>query len=342
MKNLKNFFIALGILAILYVVVALFSPGNYKVERSRIIHTPANFVWNHISTFEMWNAWSPWQEMDRNAKYQFDGTSGTVGAKVSWDGNRENVGVGSMVINELETNKKIGYDLNFTEPWVSSSKGTVTLMDYKDSTQITWVDQGDFSFLQRPMMLFFDFDEMLGKDFNRGLFKIDSLSQISFAEMSSVESVTEGVFEGGTFIGQRHLIKISEMDSAIYAQTYGKLGAFCGKNKINIVGPPASLTYDWSPEKDSCNFVIAFQIDPNSIVPQVPMFEVVKIDTTKVAHYNYYGPYDQSGAAHELLYTYLTANDYELNLVLEQYMNDPTTVSSPSEILTKISYLIKH
>lgn len=178
MKILKKIVIVLIVFIGIVLIYSAFAPDSYKVERSKVINAPIDVVFEKVSKFKNWDSWSPWKEKDASASYSLDGVDGTVGTKYSWSGDAEITGKGSMTVNELSKNSKFGYDLSFTEPWEMSSKGYFLFKEENGKTKLTWADEGDIPFMQRPFMLFMDLDAMMGPDFERGLFKIDSLSQL--------------------------------------------------------------------------------------------------------------------------------------------------------------------
>ncbi len=175
MKIIKGLLVTIGLIGVAYLVTALLTPDSYKVERSQVINAPADVVFEQVSKFKNWETWSPWKENDPTATYKYTGTDGTVGAELNWVGNPDLTGKGGMTTNEVTINKKFGYDLAFTEPWESSSKGYFTFTESDHKTTVTWADMGDIPFMVRPMMYFMDFEGMMGPMFERGLFKIDSL-----------------------------------------------------------------------------------------------------------------------------------------------------------------------
>jgi len=174
MKILKKLSIVLIALVALFFILNLVGPTNYKVERSKTIDAPIEIVYEQISLFNNWDAWSPWKEKDASATYTLDGEDGKVGTRYAWSGDPESTGEGSMTVNENRANKKFGYDLAFTAPWEMSSKGYFNFSEANNKTTVNWVDEGDIPFMQRGMMLFMDLDGMMGPEFERGLEKIDS------------------------------------------------------------------------------------------------------------------------------------------------------------------------
>lgn len=179
MKIVKKILVFISVLLTIYLVLALFGPKDYKVTRSREINAPANEVYSHISQFNEWKQWSPWYEMDPNAHYDITDKAEVVGSTYAWS-KSETVGVGAMTITNAKTNESINYELEFKEPWEMKSNGFIHLTENNGKTTVEWGDQGDIPFAQRPMMLFMNLDEMMGPDFERGLFKLDSLCTLSF------------------------------------------------------------------------------------------------------------------------------------------------------------------
>lgn len=187
MKLLK---ILLGIilaLVVIFLVLSATGPKNYKVERSALIKANDSIVYSFIGKFSNWASWSPWNEKDPGVTYTLDGEDGKVGTTYSWTGGNPDItGTGSMKVIEATPGKSFKYQLAFTEPWEMSSQGGF-IIEAQDSSQtkITWIDEGDIPFSQRAMMHFMNLDKMMGPDFERGLFKIDSI--ISSIQISSVQ-----------------------------------------------------------------------------------------------------------------------------------------------------------
>lgn len=341
MKFLKRIIVLIIALAVIYCVAGLFGPSDYKVERSREINAPIEIVFEQVSKFNNWNGWSPWKEKDSTASYIISGDDGMIGTKYEWTGDPEIAGKGSMTVTEMELDKKFAYDLEFTEPWQMKSKGYFELSFSDETTTISWVDEGDIPFIQRPMMLFMDLDDMIGPDFERGLFKIDSLSNIVVEGADYSKNISEVDYEGATFIGVRHNVMISEIDSSLYGNSYEKLMKYCMDNEIQITGSPCTITTSWDKETNSCSMLIGMPIIEHEPV-EGNGFEYMVLNAGKSLLYTYYGDYDGVGLAYFELENYVTNNNLETkNISIEEYVTDPTTVESQDEVLTNVYYLLK-
>ena len=340
MKTLKRILVALLILVGVYMITALLAPDSYEVVRSKTINAPVDVVWDQVSQFNNWENWSPWKEKDPTATYELDGADGTVGTTYKWAGDIELSGEGYMKISEVVEHEKFGYELGFTKPMEMKSDGGFTLKAVGETTEVTWKDGGEIGFLSRPiMMMFMDLDGMIGPDFERGLTKIDSISMVVM-ENRKANQVKEEMFAGGLYIGKRHLMKISDIDSSVYAESYGALMPFCAENGLNVVGAPGDIMYSWNPQTDSADFSVFLKVD-QELDMEDSEFEMIKLEETKALVYDFYGAYNDLGKGHEILMGYLAENGYEMTYAIEEFLNDPTTVNSPEEILTRIYYLLK-
>lgn len=341
MKYLKRIGVLFLTLIIIYIILAFFGPKNYLVERSIKIDAPKDIVFEQISKFGNWENWSPWKEKDSTADYILDGEDGVIGTKYEWTGNPEITGKGSMIINELIPNEKFGYDLAFTEPWEMRSKGAFELKGDDESTNLRWYDKGNIPFMQRPFMLFMDLEEMMGPDFERGLEKIDSLSMIEKLNQESNKNLSETQFSGGKYLGVKHLIKISELDSSIYANSFALIGEYIAENNITPIGAPCSITTKWDEETDSCEIIIGFPVEQN-VNPAENNITYIDIPSRQSILYKYYGDYNKMGTAYDEIHSYLTHKGINGgDFAIEEYITDPTTVENENEILTNIYYLIK-
>lgn len=342
-KFLKILLKGLAVLVALYLIIALFAPADYKVERSKTMSASPEVIFEQVAYFNNWPNWSPWMEKDPGAKYEIEGTDGTVGAKYSWEGDPDLSGKGNMVVTEVVENEKIVYDLTF-EDMNMTSNGAITLESTEGGTKITWTDEGDIGFLFRPMMLFVDLDGMIGPDFDRGLTKIDSIAAIRQEEKNvAIYEIKEIDYPGGNFYGIKYDTVITAVDSALYSHAYGELGAFIGMNQIEMAGMPGSIAFEWNEETGRCVLMPVFpvaKIDETIMANPGSKVESFVIPAGKALVIDYYGEYDQIGPAHAEMEAYIQANGLKYEVVLEEYVTDPTTVESMDEVLTRIYYFL--
>ncbi|MDA9775800.1 SRPBCC family protein [Flavobacteriales bacterium] len=338
MKFLKGLLITLIALFAVYVLLSFFLPSNTHVERNVEINAPAGTVWSKISVFKNWEAWSPWIENDSSINNVYTGTDGDLGSKMSWTS--DSSGVGFMEILESVPNEKLVAILAFTEPWESSSEDTFILTEKDGKTTVSWSDHMEINFWARPIMFAMGMntdkmDEMMGPDFEKGLANIKKLSE----GVSKPLKIIEAELPESIYLGIRHKTTISEvMKSDFYATNFGKImGALAG-NENKITGPPVAIYYSFNEEDSTIEIVPAFPVSDASL--SFDGMEVITMPKGKVVKAAFYGPYNESASVHYALDDYTKEKGLKTGLVVEEYANDPTTVSSPDEILTNIYYYI--
>jgi uncharacterized protein YndB with AHSA1/START domain len=85
------------LLVVVFCVVVAMQPADYSISRSVTIDAPPEVVFAQVNDFHQWEAWSPWIELDPDAKETFEGPTSGEGAKFGWNGN-DKVGEVQMTI----------------------------------------------------------------------------------------------------------------------------------------------------------------------------------------------------------------------------------------------------
>ena len=172
MKLLKWLLVTVVVLGVVLVGGSLFLPATTHVERSATIGAPPAEVFATLDSFEQFNKWSPWAEMDPNAKYTYTGPASGVGAKMAWVGN-QSVGSGSQEILESVPHTRIVNAFDF-----GGSKATATYAMAADGTgtRLTWSLDSEHGY--NPIHRWVGalaLDKMIGRDYEKGLAKLKTL-----------------------------------------------------------------------------------------------------------------------------------------------------------------------
>lgn len=170
MKILKKVLIVLGILIAIPLIVAIFVTKQYAVEEEITINQPKDVVFDYIKHLKNQNDYSKWASMDPDMEKTFRGTDGTVGFVSAWKSGDEHVGVGEQEITAIKEGERIDFDLRFFEPFESSDKAyMITESAATDKTVVKWGFEGKMDYPMNLMLLFMDFEGMIGDDFQTGL-----------------------------------------------------------------------------------------------------------------------------------------------------------------------------
>ena len=151
-------------------------PDTFRVERTARIQAPAEKIFPLIDDFHRWSAWSPYEKLDPEMKRSFGGAPSGKGATYAWESNG-NAGVGRMEIAESQPASKIAINLDFTKPISGHNVAEFTLQPQGDATQVTWSMQGASPYIAKLMGIFFNMDQMIGKDFEAGLANLKAVTE---------------------------------------------------------------------------------------------------------------------------------------------------------------------
>lgn len=165
MKILKFIGIGLVTLIVLLAIVPVFLSSKSYVVRTTVIDAPSDSVFNYLSDFKNFKAWSPWASKDPNMTVTIE----RAGAVYSWKGN-DQVGSGNMTITNMEAGKSVDIDLKFMEPWETLAKIKWSVTPEGNATKVSWEMSQDLSYGQKYFGLMAD--KMVGPDFEQGLAKL--------------------------------------------------------------------------------------------------------------------------------------------------------------------------
>jgi len=162
-------YIILAIIAI-PLVIAIFMPGPFAIEKEIIIHQPSQQVYDYLRILRNQEQYSKWVMTDPNMRKQFTGTDGTVGFVYAWDSDNKQVGQGEQEIIKLIDGQQIDNEIRFLKPWNGTSYATFkTEAINPTDTTVKWIFSGNKKYPMKVMHLLFNLDKMLGKDMQTSL-----------------------------------------------------------------------------------------------------------------------------------------------------------------------------
>jgi uncharacterized membrane protein len=170
MRILKKFLIGLAILIAIALIVALFVKKDYAVEREITINKPKQEVFNYIKLLKNQDNYSKWATMDPNMKKSYRGTDGTVGFVSAWESKIDSVGVGEQEIKKIIEGERVDFELHFIKPFEATEPAFMaTEAVSENQTKVKWGFSGHMDYPMNLMMLFMDFEKMIGDDLQTGL-----------------------------------------------------------------------------------------------------------------------------------------------------------------------------
>lgn len=161
------------LIAVVIVVLGLAAfvatrPAEFRVTRTASFAAPAPVVFAQVNELRKWEAWSPWAKKDPQMKQAYAGPAAGASAVASWVGNKD-VGEGRMSIVESRPAELVRFKLEFFKPFAATNSAEFTFKEQGGRTAVSWSMSGRNNFVGKAMSVVFDFDKMIGADFEAGL-----------------------------------------------------------------------------------------------------------------------------------------------------------------------------
>lgn len=158
------------------LVVASTRPNTFRVERSGSIAAPPEKVFALIEDFHKWTSWSPWEHLDPDLKRTYGGAEKGKGATYAWQGNAK-AGEGRMEILEAAPSSRVLIKIDFLKPFEARNQVDFAIKSEGGATRVVWSMVGPQAFMMKVMCLFMSMDNMVGKDFEKGLASLKTVAE---------------------------------------------------------------------------------------------------------------------------------------------------------------------
>jgi len=327
MKALKIILWVLGILLLIYLILCFAGPKKFEASATTIINAPASSVFEEITNFEHHRKWSPWHQMDPNLTSAYTGTPGSVGHMETWTSKK--MGNGSQEFVEIRANKYAKTALRFQDFDNEPSWVYFHLKPVENGTEVTWsIDGGDFPFLMRGMSFMMPMQET----FEQGISQLKTLVESKpRTEENAVYEIID--LPAQWYVGKRFdKLAVADITAQLYEDTYGALSkAIGGMDKMS--GMPFAIAHNYNGEDSVMDLELALPVASEMKVPAG--INCSQVPAGRAAKYVYRGAYENIGSAWGKFISAIEKDGLTSRWSgYEVYANDPTMVSSPSEIET--------
>jgi len=173
MLKLILILVVLAIAAML--IYASTKPNTFHVERAININASPEKIFPLINDFHHWALWTPYDK-DPAMKKSYGGNANGKGATYAWEGNSD-VGQGDITITDANAPNKVVLDLHMIKPFEARNVVVFTIESAGESTRVTWGMDGTNNMISKVMGLFFNMDNMIGRDFEVGLAKMKTVTE---------------------------------------------------------------------------------------------------------------------------------------------------------------------
>lgn len=174
MSLTKKILLGIGAAVVAFLIYVALQPAAFTIERTMFMIAPQNEVFNQVNDFRRWQAWSPWAELDPEAKATFEGPAFGPGAVFKWAGNDE-VGEGQMSLLRNKPHESITIKTEFMKPYAATNDVEFTFATFGNGTNVTWKMTGSNDYFTRIFCTLFNMKAALERDFDNGLTKMKSI-----------------------------------------------------------------------------------------------------------------------------------------------------------------------
>jgi hypothetical protein len=170
MRIFKKAMLVVGILIILPFIIALFVAKDYKVVREISINKSKKEVFDYIKHLKNQDNYSKWALMDPNMIKTYTGTDAQPGFVSRWESEKEDVGTGEQEIIKITEGERVDFELRFIKPFEATEDAyMITESESDNKTNVKWGFNGHMDYPMNLMLLFMDFETMIGTDLETGL-----------------------------------------------------------------------------------------------------------------------------------------------------------------------------
>ena len=175
----KKILIGLVGLVVLLAALGFVLPDARHVERAIVINAPAETVYALVADLGKTDQWQPWSKMDPELTQEISGSG--IGQKQVWKS--KELGDGSQEIVGLNPPTGVDYRLDFGD--MGRAVAAIRLEPVEGGVKATWsldtkMREG-VPFYMQPVSTYMGFfmDQMVGKDYEKGLAELKRLAEAS-------------------------------------------------------------------------------------------------------------------------------------------------------------------
>ncbi|MGZ9675591.1 SRPBCC family protein [Flavobacterium sp. GNP001] len=332
MRILKYLFLLLLLSFVAATVFVATQKGDFTVERSLVIPTQRNTVFNYINDLKNWEDFTSWTIDQPETTFSYSVVSAGAGAKYSWTNSNKTGSIRNITTKENDSiAQKMDYDGTETDV-------TLKFKDTIGGTKVTWKSKGKMSFTMKIYATFNGgAEKIIGSLYEKSL---ANLNKTLNYKLKTFEVTSNGIVKkAGTFyLKQTYSTKTAHIYKNARIIIY-KLNTFCKQNNIELNGKPflLFLAYDNARDVAKVSFCvpikyqIATSMGSDILVDKLETFEAVKTTLT--------GDYTHLNKAYVKSKNYINTNKIVVGnqfLKLEVLNKSRFEIKNPSKWETEI------
>lgn len=301
MKVFKGVLIAIVGLFVLFLIVTVFLPSEYQIERKIEILAPPPIPYYLIYELRNWRYWDTWWNLDTNQIRTYSGQILGLNSKFSWSSINKDIGKGFVQIVEAKPIEYIKLILGFGYEFQSINQ--FRFMQLSNKILLTWRMHAELKFLGKWFRFFLD--DVIGKDLENNLKNIKELSENivknQFAFFRDTIPETKILFISDSInISSPNLLQK-------FNSSYSELLEFSNQNRFN--NSTFAILSMKSYDKNKFHFDVCLSVDSTENLQTNSRINIRTISKQYALRSIYFGPLDGIGKIINILNYVSTQNN---------------------------------
>jgi effector-binding domain-containing protein/uncharacterized protein YndB with AHSA1/START domain len=335
MKFLKWLGIILFSLLALFLIIPLFLPGTFHVERTTTIERPVDMVFQAAVDMNQRAKWDPWIEMEPDVEMEVSITPEIIGSGYSWKG--EIIGEGKITIQEFVPNNRIKSEIEFFEPQSMKSDIIWNFIESEEGTKISWAFEGSLSYpVEKWFGLFME--KSMGPQFEKGLKNFKNFVESQPLLNGRTGEIKEETFDGLIAMTMKEECAKNNVNGKMISM-YSSLLKHLKTNNEDIAGFPFAIYRESEIEGNvqlECGLPVSKKLEDTETITYRELPE------SKVLVASHFGHFNSVETTYKILKEYIAENNIEVTgTPWEMYLTDPMKEPDQNKWETKIYFPIQ-
>lgn len=335
MKFLKWLGVVILIVIAMFLIIPLFLPSNFHIEKSVIINKPVDDVFQTATDMNQRAKWDPWIEMDPDAEMEVNITPEIIGSGYYWNG--KIIGKGKITIKKFVPDELIKSEIEFISPRSSKSDIIWHFKDTEKGTKVTWAFEGALSYpFEKWMGLFME--KMISAPFEKGLNNFKSLVE-SLPKMNGrTGEIKQTEFEGLKAVTITEECSINKITGKMI-EMYSALMSYLKKNNHGLIGHPFAI---YHPSETEGMTLLECGLPVDKKMAGTDKIKYIELPKCKVVMAMHFGHYNTVKSTYTVVQKYIKDNNLEVTgSPWEIYITDPFKEPDQDKWETKVYFPIK-
>jgi len=265
MTRILEVLVAILVVALAYLIFALFLPGHRTVSHELETLHPVRQVHDVLNSFRRFGDWHPMRAIDPDIKYSRAGEDRGVGAVLNFQSSNRKIGSGSWEIIESDQDERIVYAVT-NDSYGTDKRFTIELESLGRKVKIRWTYDVHYGWDIPGRIAGLYVSRTVGDDIKYSLGNMLSLlatmpnHDYSGLEVEHVDVPPQNVL----YVSSQADRNITAVEAAS-DEALGLIARVIADNKLERAGPPRLVTTNWGDTKYDFDMMVPVRVPGASV-----------------------------------------------------------------------------